>query len=86
MKKSIIILGLGICFVGIGCSSITEIFSEDNSQEVLENERLKDENLGLRFSLDSLSDSYNSMFKDYTAIKNKRSDTVFVFSPVDSIR
>ena len=63
------------------------IFSvQHNSQEILENERLKDENLGLRFSLDSLSDSFNSMFKDYNAIKNKKSDTVFVFSPVDSIR
>ena len=65
---------------------ISEIFSVGNSQEVLENERLKDENLGLRFSLDSLSDSYNSLFQDYSAIKNRKSDTVFVFSPVDSIR
>ena len=86
MKKGIIILVLGIRFVGIGCSRVSDFFSAANSQEILENERLKDENLGLRFSLDSLSDSFNSMFKDYNAIKNKRSDTVFVFSPVDSIR
>ena len=86
MRKSIIFLVLGICFVGIGCSSITEIFSAANSQEILENERLKDENLGLRFSLDSLSDSYNSLYHDYTAIKNRKPDTFFVFSPVDSIR
>ena len=37
----IIIMVLGICFIGIGCRSISEIFSEDNSQEVSENERLK---------------------------------------------
>ena len=36
--------------------------------------------------MDSLSESYELLFKDYTAIKNKKSDTVFVFSPVDSIR
>ena len=63
MKKSIIILGLGICFVGIGCSKVSDFFSAANSPEILENERLKDENLGMRFSLDSLSDSYNSMFQ-----------------------
>ena len=72
MRKSIIILVLGICFVGIGCSRVSEFFSADNSREILENERLKNENLGLRFSLDSLSDSYNSLFQDYSAIKNKK--------------
>ena len=86
MRKSIIFLVFGICFVGIGCSRVSDFFRVDNSQEVLEDERLKDENLGLRFSLDSLSDSYHLMFQKYNAIKNKRSDTVFIFSPVDSIR
>ena len=85
MRKSIIFLVLGICFVGIGCSRVSEFLSAGNSMEVLETERLKDENLGLRFSLDSLSDSYSSLYQDYSAIKNRKSDTVFVFSPVDSI-
>ena len=78
--------GFGDLFCWDWMQSISDFFSEDNSLEILENERLKDENLGLRFSLDSLSESFNSMFKDYNAIKNKKSDTVFVFSPVDSIR
>ena len=36
--------------------------------------------------IDSLSVSYNKLYKDYTAIKNKKPDTVFVFNPVDSIK
>ena len=83
---NLIIMVLGICFIGIGCRSISEILSVDNSQEVLENNMLLKENAGLKFSLDSLSDSFNTLYRVYTNIKNKKSDTVFVFSPVDSIR
>ncbi len=36
-------------------------------------------------SLDSLSHFYDSLFPNYTAVKNKTPDTVFVFNPVDSI-
>ena len=36
--------------------------------------------------IDSLSASYKKLNNDYTAIKNKKPDTVFVFNPVDSIR
>ena len=36
--------------------------------------------------IDSLSVSYNKLYNDYSAIKNKKPDTVFVFNPVDSIK
>ena len=36
--------------------------------------------------IDSLSVSYNKLYTDYTAIKNKKPDTVFVFNTADSIR
>ena len=51
-----------------------------------ENELLKNENLRLKVSFDSLSGSYNSMINEYRAIKNKMRDTVFVFNPADSVR
>ncbi len=37
-------------------------------------------------SADSLSASYKKLFNDYTAIKDKRPDTVYIYNPVDSIR
>ena len=37
-------------------------------------------------SADSLSAAHKKLFNAYTAIKNKRSDTVYVFNPADSIR
>ena len=74
------------CFFGSGCDGVSDVFQSDCSKEVLENNMLLKENDRLRFSLDSLSDSYHSMFQEYNAIKYKQSDTVFVFSPVDSIR
>ena len=36
--------------------------------------------------VDSLSAPYKKLFNDYTAIKSKRPDTVYIFNPVDSIR
>ena len=35
---------------------------------------------------DIFQSDHSTLFLDYTAIKNKTPDTVFVFSPVDSIR
>ncbi|MFZ0456083.1 MAG: hypothetical protein WCE54_21660 [Ignavibacteriaceae bacterium] len=74
----IIILFLGICFAGEGCKSIFDVFQEDNN-------KLKNENTSLKFSLDSLSNSYNLLYDDYSSIKNKKPDTVFVSIPIDSI-
>ena len=75
----IIIIFLAICIAGIGCNSIFDIFPS------AENSKLKNENMSLKFSLDSLSNSFDSLLNDYTAIKNKNPDTVFIYSPIDSI-
>ena len=76
---------IGIGFSGIGCNQIYNVFFRDNSETEVENDRLGVENTSLKVSLDSLSESYELLFRDFTAIKNKRQDTVFVFNPVDSI-
>ena len=82
---SMVIFLLGIGFSGIGCNGIYEVFFGDNSETEIENDGIKVENESLKVSLDSLSESYELLFRDFTAIKNKRRDTVFVFNPVDSI-
>jgi hypothetical protein len=71
-----------ICFIGMGCNSINEIFNNEDCSEY------KNENINLKFSLDSLSSCYDSLYNDYNAIirqlPDKNPDTVFVYAPVDS--
>ena len=81
MKEVVIIIVFGIYYLGAGCSGISKLFYNDQGTD-----KLKEENAFLRVSQDSLSESYESLFREFTAIKNKKPDTVFVFNPVDSIK
>ncbi len=78
--RRIIIFAMGIYYLSAGCSGITNILHKDNQVNII-----KRENADSKPSLDSLSDSYDSLLPNYTAVKNKPPDTVFVFNPVDSI-
>ena len=68
---SIMIFLIGIGFSGIGCNQIYNVFFRDNSETEVENDRLGVENTSLKVSLDSLLESYELLFRDFTAIKNK---------------
>ena len=80
MKTLILIFICGIIYLSCGSIGISNILHKDNDIN-----KLKNEDAGLKSSLDSLPDFYYPSFHDYTAIKNKTPDTVFVFNPVDSI-